>query len=94
MRFGGRALRRSQDPAVVERQRRGEQGFPDVEVGGWFDVLAMTRQQNIINPMTPEASAPFFRSEVERCGRLAKKADIKIDGGQRHARCPDPQPAR
>jgi hypothetical protein len=84
VRFGGRALRRSQDPAVVERQRRGEQDFPDVEVGGWFDVVAMT----------PEASAPFFRSEVERCGRLAKMADIKIDGGQRHARCPDPQPAR
>ncbi|MGY0194396.1 Bug family tripartite tricarboxylate transporter substrate binding protein [Leptothrix sp. BB-4] len=94
-------------PALPDLPTMAEQGFPDIEVGGWFAVVAparlppaevqklhavfvatfndpetrdaMTRQQNIINPMTPEASVQFFRSEVERYGRLARKADIKID---------------
>ena len=40
---------------------------------------AMARQENVISPMTPEASAQFLRSEQERYARLVKKANITID---------------
>src|SRR2546423_6837284 len=40
---------------------------------------AMARQENVINPMTPEQSAQFFRSEQERYARLVKKANITLD---------------
>lgn len=94
-------------PALADLPTFAEQGFPDVEVGGWFAVIApaklppaevarlqavfvaafndpetkeaMAKQQVNIRPMTPEASAQFFRSEVERYAKLAKKADIKIE---------------
>jgi tripartite-type tricarboxylate transporter receptor subunit TctC len=84
-----------------------EQGFPDVDIAGWFAVIApaklpaaevdrlykavvaafatpeakaaMEQQQNVISPMTPEASAAFFRSEEERYARLVKKANISLD---------------
>jgi tripartite-type tricarboxylate transporter receptor subunit TctC len=84
-----------------------EQGFPDVDIAGWFAVIgpaklppaevqrlhtavvnafampeakeAMAKQENLINPMTPEASAQFFRSEQERYARLAKKANITLE---------------
>jgi tripartite-type tricarboxylate transporter receptor subunit TctC len=84
-----------------------EQGFPEVDIAGWFAVIApakmpaaevmrlhdaivaafampetkdaMTRQENIINPMTPEASAQYFRSEQDRYARLVKKANITLD---------------
>ena len=84
-----------------------EQGFPEVDIAGWFAVIgppklpaaevrrlhdavvaafetpetrdAMAKQQNIINPMTPEASAAFFRSEAERYAKLVKKANIVLD---------------
>ena len=39
----------------------------------------MAKQENVINPTTPEAAAEFFKTEQERYGRLAKKADIKLD---------------
>jgi tripartite-type tricarboxylate transporter receptor subunit TctC len=81
-----------------------EQGFPEVDVSGWFAVIgpaklpsaevkrlhaaivaafntpetreAMAKQENIINPMTPEASAQFFKAEQERYARLVRKANI------------------
>jgi len=84
-----------------------EQGFPDVDIAGWFALIgpakmpaaevkrlhdavvaafamaetreAMARQENVINPMSPEASAQFFRSEQERYARLVKKANITLD---------------
>jgi tripartite-type tricarboxylate transporter receptor subunit TctC len=84
-----------------------EQGFPDVDVGGWFAVVgpaklpaaevkrlhaavvaafatpetkdAMAKQQNIINPTSPEQALQFFRSEVERYAQLVKKANVKVD---------------
>jgi tripartite-type tricarboxylate transporter receptor subunit TctC len=84
-----------------------EQGFPDVDIAGWFAVIgpaklpptevkrlhdavvaafatpetkeAMAKQENVIDPMTPEASAQFFRSEQERYARLVKKANITLD---------------
>jgi len=84
-----------------------EQGFPDVDIEGWFAVVAparmapaevkrlhdavvaafatpetreaMAKQENIINPMSPDASARFFRTEQERYARLVKKANITLD---------------
>jgi tripartite-type tricarboxylate transporter receptor subunit TctC len=84
-----------------------EQGFPDVDVAGWFAVVgpkglppaqvkrlhdaflaafdtaevksAMARQENVINPTSPEAAAAFLGREQERYAKLAKKADIRLD---------------
>jgi len=84
-----------------------EQGFPEVDVAGWFaavgpkglppaqvkrlhDALvtafndpevmaAMARQDNVINPGTPEAAVQFFKAEQERYARLVKKAGISLD---------------
>ena len=84
-----------------------EQGFPDVDVAGWFAVVgpaklppaevkrlhaavvaafampetkeAMAKQENIINPMTPEASLQFFKTEQERYARLVKKAGVTVE---------------
>lgn len=84
-----------------------EQGFPEVDVAGWFamigpkglsaahadrlnkavtaafndpDVkLAMTKQDNVINPTTPEAAAKFLKSEQDRYARIVAKANIKLD---------------
>lgn len=101
---------------VMDRQRIAsmpdvptiaEQGFPDVDVAGWFAVIgpkglppaqvrrlhdavvatfddpevkaAMARQDNFINPGSPEAAAQFLRSEQERYARLVRKAGITMD---------------
>ncbi len=40
---------------------------------------AMARQENVIHPLSPEASAQYFRSEQERYAKLAKKADVKLE---------------
>lgn len=84
-----------------------EQGFPEVEVAGWFAAVgpkglpaaevkrlneaiaaawaspdvkeSMAKQENIIKPMTSEASTAFFKSEQERYARLVEKAGIKLD---------------
>jgi len=48
--------------------------FADPEV-----VAAMAKQGNAINPMTPAQSAQYFRSEVERMGRIVKRAGVKIE---------------
>ena len=40
---------------------------------------AMAQQQNVINPMTPEASAVLFRSEQERYAKLVKESSIVLD---------------
>jgi tripartite-type tricarboxylate transporter receptor subunit TctC len=91
-------------PSLPDVPTIAEQGFPDVDVSGWFAVIgpaklppaevkrlhdavvaafstpetkeAMAKQENIIDPMTPEASARFFKSEQERYARLVKKANI------------------
>ena len=83
-----------------------EQGFPDVDIGGWFAVIApaklppaevkrlheavlaafatpqskdaMAKQENVINPTTPEAAAAFFKTEQERYARLVKTANIAL----------------
>jgi len=84
-----------------------EQGFPDVDVSGWFAMVgpkglpgpqvkrlhdavvaayndpevkaAMAKQNNVIEPSTPEAAGAFFKSEQARYARLVTKANIKID---------------
>lgn len=40
---------------------------------------AMAKQENIIQPMTPEASAAFFKTEQARYARIVQKSDIKAD---------------
>jgi tripartite-type tricarboxylate transporter receptor subunit TctC len=94
-------------PSLPDVPTIAEQGFPEVDVAGWFAVVgpaklppaqvkrlhdafvaafadpevkaAMARQDNQINPSTPEAALAFFKSEQERYARLVKKADIKLD---------------
>ena len=84
-----------------------EQGFPDVDVAGWFAMVgpkglpasqverlhkavvaafndpeviaAMAKQDNFINPTTPDAAAKFLKSEQDRYARLVTKAGIKLD---------------
>jgi tripartite-type tricarboxylate transporter receptor subunit TctC len=40
---------------------------------------AMEKQVTILNPMTPEASAQYFRSEQERYARIVKKANVTME---------------
>ncbi|NML16773.1 Bug family tripartite tricarboxylate transporter substrate binding protein [Azohydromonas caseinilytica] len=40
---------------------------------------AMDKQVTILNPMTPEASAQYFRNEQERYARIVKKANITME---------------
>lgn len=84
-----------------------EQGFPEVDVAGWFAVagpaklpptqvkriheavvaafndpgvkLAMAKQENVINPSSPEAAAQFFKTEQERFARIVAKAKVTLD---------------
>jgi tripartite-type tricarboxylate transporter receptor subunit TctC len=94
-------------PSLPEVATMAEQGFPSVDIGGWFAFIgpaklpatevkrlntailaafqapetreAMANQENIIHPLSPEASAQYFRSEQERYAKLAKKADVKLE---------------
>ena len=98
---------KSRVASLPELPTIAEQGFPDVDVAGWFAVVgpaklppaevkrlhdavvaafampeavqAMAKQENVINPSTPEAAVQFFRSEQERYGRLVKKANITME---------------
>lgn len=91
-------------PSLPDVPTIAEQGFPEVDISGWFSVVgpaklppaevqrlhtavvaafntpeskeAMAKQENFINPMSPEASAQFFKSEQDRYARLVKKANI------------------
>lgn len=94
-------------PSLPELPTIAEQGFEEVEIGGWFALIAparlplaevkrlhaavvrafedpetrdaMNKQQNRIHPLSPEASAQFFRSEQARYAKLAKKAEITLE---------------
>lgn len=94
-------------PSLPDVPTIAEQGFPEVDVSGWFALIgpaklppaevkrlhaavvaafntpetreAMARQENIINPMTPEASAQFFKTEQERYARLVRKSNISAE---------------
>jgi tripartite-type tricarboxylate transporter receptor subunit TctC len=39
----------------------------------------MAKQDNFINPMSPQASAQYLKSEQERFAKLVAKADVKLD---------------
>lgn len=94
-------------PSLPDLPTIAEQGFPDVDVAGWFAVVgpaklpaaevkrlhaavvaafampetrdAMAKQENIINPLSPEASLQFFKTEQERYARLVKKAGVTVE---------------
>lgn len=94
-------------PSLPDVPTIAEQGFPSVDIGGWFAFIgpaklpaaevkrlnaailaafqapetkeAMARQENVIHPLSPEASALYFRSEQDRYAKLAKKADVKLE---------------
>ena len=40
---------------------------------------AMTKQGNTINPISPDASAKFFKSEAARYAVLVKKANVTLE---------------
>lgn len=93
--------------SLPELPTLAEQGFPDVDVSGWFAVVAparlpaaqvqrihaavvaafadpevkaaMARQENIIQPTSPEAALQFFKTEQARYARLVQKAQVKVD---------------
>lgn len=84
-----------------------EQGFPEVDVAGWFAVIgpaklpptqvkrihdavvaafnepevkaALAKKDDFIQPMTPEASARYLKSEQERYGKLVAKIGLQVD---------------
>lgn len=84
-----------------------EQGFPEVDVAGWFAVIgpaklpphqvkriheavvaafnepevkaALTKKDDFIQPMSPEASARYLKSEQERYGKLVAKIGVQVD---------------
>ena len=94
-------------PSLPDLPTIAEQGFPEVDIAGWFAVIgpaklpaaqvkrlhdavsaafasadvkaAMTKQENIIAPTTPEAAGQFFASEQERYAKLVKKANITLE---------------
>ena len=94
-------------PSLPDVPTIAEQGFPDVDIAGWFAVVgpaklsaaqvkrlhdavvaafasadvkaAMTKQENVIAPTTPEAAGQFFASEQERYAKLVKKANITLE---------------
>ena len=51
-----------------------EQGFPEVDVGGWFAGVGPAKL-----PPTEVKRLQFFRSEQERYARLVKKANIVLE---------------
>jgi tripartite-type tricarboxylate transporter receptor subunit TctC len=62
-------------PAAVARLHDAVvAAFADPEVR-----QAMARQDNVINPTTPEVAAQYFRTEQQRYARLVKKANVSLD---------------
>lgn len=41
--------------------------------------VAMAKQDNFIDPTTPEAALKFFKSEQERYAKLVKKANVQVE---------------
>ncbi|RUP35313.1 MAG: tripartite tricarboxylate transporter substrate binding protein [Curvibacter sp.] len=100
-------LGKSRVASLPELPTFAEQGFPEVDVMGWFAVVApaklpaaqvkriheavvaafadpevkaaMAKQDNVINPSTPEAARQFLKAEQERFARIVTKANVKLD---------------
>ena len=98
---------RERAPSLPDVPTYAEQGFPGVDINGWFAVIgparmqpadvkrihsavmttfatpeakeAMAQQQNVINPMSVEASTKYFETELNRYARLVKKAGVQLD---------------
>ncbi len=98
---------KSRVPSMPDLPTIAEQGFPDVDVAGWFAVVgpakmpaaqvkriheafvtayndpevkaAMAKQENVINPMSPDATAQFFKSEQARYAKLVAKANVTLE---------------
>lgn len=100
-------LGKSRVASLPELPTFAEQGFPEVDVMGWFAVVApaklpaaqvkriheavvaafadpevkaaMAKQDNLINPGTPEAARQFLKAEQERFAKIVAKANVKLD---------------
>ena len=100
-------LGKSRVASLPDLSTFAEQGFPEVDVMGWFAVVAparlpaaqvkriheavvaafadpevkaaMAKQDNVINPSTPEAARQFLKAEQERFARIVVKANVKLD---------------
>lgn len=100
-------MHKSRVASLPDLPTLAEQGYPEVDVAGWFAVvaparlpsaqvkrlheavttafndpavkLAMAKQDNFINPSTPQAAVQFLRSEQERYAKLVLKANVKPD---------------
>lgn len=98
---------KSRVPSLPELPTIAEQGFPEVDVAGWFAVVGpaklpaaqvkrihdafvtafndpgvkaiMSKQENVINLMSPEASLHFFKTEQARYGKLVTKANVTLE---------------
>ncbi|MGZ5214781.1 MAG: tripartite tricarboxylate transporter substrate-binding protein [Caldimonas sp.] len=94
-------------PSLPDVPTLAEQGFPEIDVAGWFAAIgpprlaaaevrrlhdaivaafatpesreAMARQENVINPSSPEAAVQYFASEADRYARLARKANVALE---------------
>lgn len=94
-------------PSLPDVPTIAEQGFPQVDVSGWFAMVgpkglpaahvkrlhdavvaafndpevkaAMAKQDNFINPTTPEVAANFLEAEQARYAQLVAQAGIKPD---------------
>ncbi len=40
---------------------------------------AMSKQENVLHPMSPSDTLKFFRTEIDRYAQLVKKADVKVE---------------
>lgn len=98
---------KSRVPSMPDLPTIAEQGFPDVDVAGWFAVVgpakmpaaqvkriheafvtayndpevktAMAKQENVINPMSPDATSQFLKSEQARYAKLVAKANVTLE---------------
>jgi tripartite-type tricarboxylate transporter receptor subunit TctC len=98
---------KSRVPSLPDVPTLAEQGFPQVDIAGWFAFIgpakisaeitaklhegilkgfalpeakeAMTKQDNVLHPMSSAETGNFMRSEVERFGQLVKKANVKVE---------------
>lgn len=100
-------LGKSRVASLPDLSTFAEQGFPEVDVMGWFAVVAparlpaaqvkriheavvaafadpevkaaMAKQDNVINPSSPEAARQFLKAEQERFAKIVLKANVKLD---------------
>ena len=100
-------MSKSRVPSLPDVPTIAEQGFPEVDVAGWFAMVApkglpaaqtkrlhdavvvafadpdvkaaMAKQDNFIQPTTPEQAAAYLSSEQGRYARLVAKAGLKLD---------------